>query len=156
MELRWHLWVCHLAANVLQLEYNEAQGPLEVKSSAILSLISSNQFLSYFVILKGYAILLMVVPCSLPSYLTITIPSVSKWRVGGNKVPIYRTKLKHLVSHLCQGQNGNGQQRHVKDTLTLRGIYSSPQKSTEDTSQSPSTKSAYSRSGLPVPLTQLL
>ena len=28
-ELSWHLWVCHLA-DILQSEYNEAQGLLEV------------------------------------------------------------------------------------------------------------------------------
>lgn len=36
---------CHLAANVLQGAYNEAQVPLEVKSSAILNLVGSNQYL---------------------------------------------------------------------------------------------------------------
>ena len=44
--LSWHLWVCHLDANVLQCAYNEAQGPLEVDSSVILDLVGSNQFLS--------------------------------------------------------------------------------------------------------------
>ena len=48
LELSWRLWVCRLAyANVLQGAYNEAQGLLEVKSSTILGLIGSNQFLLY-------------------------------------------------------------------------------------------------------------
>lgn len=42
----WCLWTCHLA-NVLQWTYNKAQVLLEVGSSAILGLISSNQFMSY-------------------------------------------------------------------------------------------------------------
>ena len=37
---------CHLDANVLQSVYNEAQGPLEVKSSTILDPVGSNQCLS--------------------------------------------------------------------------------------------------------------
>ena len=40
---RW-LWVCRLDASVLQRVHNEAQGPLEVKSSAILDLVGSSQF----------------------------------------------------------------------------------------------------------------
>ena len=36
---------CRLA-DVLQWAYNEAQGPLEIESSAILDIISSDQFLS--------------------------------------------------------------------------------------------------------------
>ena len=48
LELSWHLWVCHLTyASELQLAYNETQGLLEVKSSAILDLVGSNQFMSY-------------------------------------------------------------------------------------------------------------
>ena len=53
-------------ANVLQWVHNEAQGLLEVESSTISVLTSSNQFMLYFV-LNGCVILLMVVPCSLPS-----------------------------------------------------------------------------------------
>ena len=45
-ELSWRLWVCHLHADVLQGAYNEAQGPLEGKSAAILGLIGSDQFSS--------------------------------------------------------------------------------------------------------------
>ena len=45
-ELSWHLWVCHLDADVLQWAYNEAQGLLEVESSAVSDLVGSNQFLS--------------------------------------------------------------------------------------------------------------
>ena len=37
----------HLHANVVQWAYNEAQGLLEVKSSAILGLVGSNQFSLY-------------------------------------------------------------------------------------------------------------
>ena len=48
LELSWHLLVCHLAhANLVQWAYNEAQGLLEVDSSALLDLTHSNQFLSY-------------------------------------------------------------------------------------------------------------
>ena len=43
-ELSWWLWVCHLDASVLQWVHNEAQGPLEVTSSAILDLVGSSQF----------------------------------------------------------------------------------------------------------------
>ena len=47
-ELSWCWWVCHLAfANILQRMFNEAQGLLEVESSAILDLVGSNQFSSY-------------------------------------------------------------------------------------------------------------
>ena len=47
-ELSWCWWVCHLAfANVLQCMFNEAQGLLEVESSAILDLVGCNQFSSY-------------------------------------------------------------------------------------------------------------
>ena len=45
-DLSWHLWVCHLA-NELQWAYNEAQVPLEVDSSTILDIISSDQILVY-------------------------------------------------------------------------------------------------------------
>lgn len=44
--------------------YNEAQGPLEVES-LILDLLGSGQFMS---VLKGYAILLKITPCPLPSF----------------------------------------------------------------------------------------
>ena len=47
MELSCCWWVCHLAyANVLQA-YNETQGPLEVRSSGILDLVGSNEFMLY-------------------------------------------------------------------------------------------------------------
>ena len=45
-DLSWHLWVCHLA-NELQRACNEAQVPLEVDSSTILDIISSDQILVY-------------------------------------------------------------------------------------------------------------
>ena len=51
-------------ASVLQWAYNEAQGLLEVKSSTILGLISSNQFMSY---LQQQCYFLKVVPCPFPS-----------------------------------------------------------------------------------------
>ena len=58
-ELSWCLWVCHLA-NALQWAYTEAQGLLEVESSAILDLVGSNQFLScpmaMSILLKGCAL----------------------------------------------------------------------------------------------------
>ena len=46
LELSWRWWVCHLAS-VLQRAYNDAQGPLEVKSSVILDLVGSNPFMSH-------------------------------------------------------------------------------------------------------------
>ena len=56
---RW----CHLAyANVLQWAYHEAQDPLKVRSSAILDLVGSYQFLSY----PMAVILLKFVPCPFP------------------------------------------------------------------------------------------
>ena len=68
LELSQCLWMCHLAyANVLQWVYNEADGPLEVGSSATLDLTGSNQFMSYPVI-SGCVILLMAVPCPHPIY----------------------------------------------------------------------------------------
>ena len=59
--------------HVLQWTYDEAQGLLEVKSSTILDLVGSNWFLWYPVLLNGCIILLMVVPCPFPSYLTPNI-----------------------------------------------------------------------------------
>ena len=46
-ELPWRWWVCYLAyVDVLQRAYNDAQGPLEIKSSIILDIVGSNYFFS--------------------------------------------------------------------------------------------------------------
>ena len=44
---------------LLQWAYNEAQSLLEVKSSIILTLVGSNQFLLYFVFLDSVPLLIL-------------------------------------------------------------------------------------------------
>ena len=72
------------------------------------------------------------------------------WIVVVTHSKLCRTKLKW--SHLCLGQNGDTQCRHIKKNKTqphLTGIYSSSKRSAEDASQSPNAKSIYSISELP-------
>ena len=52
---------------------NEAQGLLGDQSSTILGLVSSNWFL-WYPVLNGWVILLMAVPCPLPSCLKSAFP----------------------------------------------------------------------------------
>ena len=64
--------VSHLA-NVLQWAYNEAQGLLEVESSAILGLVGSNRILYYPVLLNGCVIFKWLRPA--PSFLSQKVQS---------------------------------------------------------------------------------
>lgn len=83
--------------------HNDTQGQLEIKSSAILDLVGSNQFLSYY----GYVMLLTVVPCPLPSCFILTAckeeengsSQDGRWAKGGGKVAKNnRMQLKDCVA----------------------------------------------------------
>ena len=53
--MSWQWWVCHLIyANVFWWVYNAAQGPLQVRFSAILDLVGSNQFFSCLVFMLDF------------------------------------------------------------------------------------------------------
>ena len=102
-ELSWRLWVFSMAyADLLQWAcINEAQGLLQVESSAILGLVGSNQFLSYPILLNICVILLMVVPYRLPSCLIEAgqVQGLQACGVQPNTAPDW--KWAHCLQRVC-------------------------------------------------------
>ena len=78
----WHAAVHGVTESDMTEWLNWTEGPLEVPSSTILDMFGSNKFLKMFLMSLGYAILLKVVPCLLPSCLS---SQFSLWEL---KIPL--------------------------------------------------------------------